>query len=151
CDTRSPRPHSPPGERAPRDTDARTVLVTRFAAEAELLAAAACRVVTVLPLDTVSAGELAAAVVRAADAATGWPALVPGLPEHAARLCADDLTAREIELLRLLADGLNTARIAQIQNYSESAVKKTLHALFRRMGVRNQQHAVARALRAGLI
>ncbi len=61
------------------------------------------------------------------------------------------LAAREIEVLRLVADGLDTAEIAQYLAYSERTVKNVLHDITSRFQLRNRAHAVAYALREGLI
>ncbi|OLF17618.1 helix-turn-helix transcriptional regulator [Actinophytocola xanthii] len=66
-------------------------------------------------------------------------------------LSLNGLTCREADVLRLLADGLDTGRIAQQLSYSERTVKNTLHSLLTRLGLHNRTHAVAYAIRLGLI
>ncbi|MCL1869468.1 MAG: response regulator transcription factor [Promicromonosporaceae bacterium] len=61
------------------------------------------------------------------------------------------LASREVEVLRLVADGLDTAEIAQHLAYSERTVKNVLHDVTSRLQLRNRSHAVAYALREGLI
>jgi DNA-binding NarL/FixJ family response regulator len=61
------------------------------------------------------------------------------------------LTHRELRVLRLLADGYSTAEIAGELAYSESTIKTAIHELTSRLELRNRSHAVAFALRAGLI
>jgi len=61
------------------------------------------------------------------------------------------LATREIEVLRLVADGLDTCEIAQQLSYSERTVKNVLHDITSRLQLRNRSHAVAYALREGLI
>lgn len=61
------------------------------------------------------------------------------------------LTPREVQVLRLVADGHDTAEIAQELCYSERTVKNVLHDLTTRLQLRNRSHAVAYALREGLI
>ena len=61
------------------------------------------------------------------------------------------LAAREVEVLRLVADGLDTAEIASRLSYSERTVKNVLHDVTSRLQLRNRSHAVAYALRQGLI
>src|ERR1700722_741543 len=61
------------------------------------------------------------------------------------------LTKRETEVLRLLADGHNTAEVAKELIYSERTVKNVLADVTRRLNLRNRTHAVAFALRQGLI
>ncbi len=61
------------------------------------------------------------------------------------------LASREIEVLKLVADGYDTAEIAQHLAYSERTVKNVLHDVTTRLQLRNRSHAVAYALREGLI
>ncbi|MFF5218390.1 LuxR C-terminal-related transcriptional regulator [Micromonospora sp. NPDC000442] len=61
------------------------------------------------------------------------------------------LTAREADVLRLVADGLDTREIASKLSYSERTVKNILHDITSRLQLRNRAHAVAYALRNGLI
>jgi DNA-binding NarL/FixJ family response regulator len=61
------------------------------------------------------------------------------------------LTGREVEVLRLVADGCDTAEIASNLCYSERTVKNVLHDVTSRLQLRNRSHAVAYALRQGLI
>jgi DNA-binding NarL/FixJ family response regulator len=61
------------------------------------------------------------------------------------------LEAREVEVLRLLADGLGTPEIAQELNYSERTVKNIIHGILTRLKLRNRAHAVAFALRTGTL
>jgi DNA-binding NarL/FixJ family response regulator len=61
------------------------------------------------------------------------------------------LTRREAEVLRLVADGLDTAEVADELAYSESTIKGVLAKLMTRLDARNRCHAVAIVLRQGLI
>jgi DNA-binding NarL/FixJ family response regulator len=61
------------------------------------------------------------------------------------------LAEREIEVLRLVADGFDTAEIAAKLSYSQRTIKNILHDITSRLHLRNRSHAVAYALRHGLI
>ncbi len=61
------------------------------------------------------------------------------------------LAERELQVLRLVADGLDTAEIAVTLSYSQRTVKNVLHDITSRLHLRNRSHAVAYALRHGLI
>ncbi|MGW0436445.1 LuxR C-terminal-related transcriptional regulator [Micromonospora sp. NPDC003197] len=61
------------------------------------------------------------------------------------------LADREVEVLRLVADGLDTAEIAAKLSYSQRTIKNVLHDVTSRLHLRNRSHAVAYALRNGLI
>lgn len=61
------------------------------------------------------------------------------------------LTEREVKVLRLLADGLDTSEVGRQLFLSERTVKNVVHDVTSRLGLRNRTHAVAHALRHGLI
>jgi DNA-binding NarL/FixJ family response regulator len=61
------------------------------------------------------------------------------------------LTDREVDVLKLLADGFDTAEVAGRLCYSERTVKNVVQDITRRHNLRNRTHAVAYALRQGLI
>ena len=61
------------------------------------------------------------------------------------------LTQRELRVLQLLADGMSTSEIARELAYSERTIKNAIHDLTSRLNLRNRSHAVAFALRQGLI
>lgn len=58
---------------------------------------------------------------------------------------------REIEILRLVSEGFDTAEIAAKLAYSERTVKNVLHDVTSRLQLRNRSQAVAYAVRQGLI
>jgi DNA-binding NarL/FixJ family response regulator len=61
------------------------------------------------------------------------------------------LTVREQDVLRLIADGHGTREVAEELCYSERTVKSVLHDAVTKLGARSRSHAVAHAVRAGLI
>lgn len=61
------------------------------------------------------------------------------------------LSDRETQVLRLVADGKDTQEIARELSYSERTVKNVLHDVTSRLQLKNRSHAVAYALREGLI
>lgn len=61
------------------------------------------------------------------------------------------LSEREIEVLKLIAEGLDTTEVAGRLCYSERTVKNVLHDVTTRLRLRNRTHAVAYAMRHGLI
>lgn len=61
------------------------------------------------------------------------------------------LTQRELEVLRLVAAGYSTNEIAKRLAYSERTVKNVIHDVTTRLQLRNRSHAVAYAVRQGLI
>ncbi|MEI7032796.1 LuxR C-terminal-related transcriptional regulator [Streptomyces pratensis] len=64
---------------------------------------------------------------------------------------AHGLTPREVEVMRLVAEGFGTAKIAVELCYSERTIKDVMYKLTARLHLRNRAHAVAYALREGYI
>jgi len=60
-------------------------------------------------------------------------------------------TERELAVLRMLGEGCDTREIARRLAYSERTVKTIIQDLSQRLGLRNRSHAVAYAVRNGLI
>ena len=58
---------------------------------------------------------------------------------------------RQVAVLRLMADGLGNASIARSLSCSEHTIKNVIYELMTRLDARNRAHAVAAAVRAGLI
>lgn len=108
-------------------------------------------------------GDRLAAAVCAADRgeATVPPDLLGRLLDQVGRvqrqvltprgLAFNGMASREIDVLRLVAEGYDTAEIAEKLAYSERTVKNVLHDVTTRLQLRNRTHAVAYAVREGLI
>jgi DNA-binding NarL/FixJ family response regulator len=140
----------------------RFVLVGDGLREPQLLRAVTCGVVTVLPRRDADYGHIVRAIVQAHAGlgempaqAVGWlSARIRAIQEQVLTptgLTTAGLQAREVDVLRLLADGLDTAEIAVLLNYSERTVKNIIHGLLTRLKLRNRSHAVAYALRSGVL
>ena len=67
------------------------------------------------------------------------------------RLPGEHLTAREIQVLRLMANGKDNRAIAEELALSEGTVKGYVHAIFGKLGATHRAEAVAAALRRGLV
>jgi two-component system response regulator DesR len=61
------------------------------------------------------------------------------------------LSARQNEILQLLADGATNGEIADRLYLSRDTVKQHASALYRKLGARNRTHAVQTARHQGLI
>ncbi|MYS80140.1 response regulator [Embleya scabrispora] len=62
-----------------------------------------------------------------------------------------DLTPREVEVLRLIAAGLDNAEIAQAMSIGVQTVKNHATGLFAKLGVRDRAQAVVFAYESGLV
>ena len=84
--------------------------------------------------------------------AAGRPPVAAAAAEPArARSEAEELTEREIRILRLLKAGLGNRELAQSLFLSEATVKWHLHNIFAKLGVKNRIGALARAQEKSLL
>ncbi len=149
--------------RALRGRGARRILLLASRVDDRgLLAAAEAGVTGVLRRTEATPGNLAAAI---RSAAAGEGTLPPDLLGRLLRqvgqlqrqvlsprgLTFSGLTEREAAVVRLLADGLDTAEIGATLFYSERTVKNIIHDITSRLELRNRTHVVAYAIREGLI
>jgi DNA-binding NarL/FixJ family response regulator len=79
-------------------------------------------------------------------------------PEVAARLLErmsdgerEELSARELEVLRLLVAGASNRQLAQQLQLSENTIKTHISRIFGKLGVQSRAEAVAVALQRGLV
>jgi len=72
-------------------------------------------------------------------------------PAAPATESADALTARQLDILPLLAEGLPNKQIAEALGVTEGTVKQHLKELFKRLSARNRMQAVQEARRLGLL
>ncbi|MGH9455431.1 MAG: LuxR C-terminal-related transcriptional regulator [Terriglobia bacterium] len=109
-----------------------------------------------LPLDS-SAHEIRAAIEAAV---AGLVALHPSFTDAAAarraaptppRAPGTSLTAREVEVLRLIAAGLANKEIAGRLEISDHTVKFHIASIFNKLDVSNRAEAVSSGMRLGLI
>ena len=99
--------------------------------------------------------ELAEAVVRIANGET----VVAGEPGSKSRKKASavwpgqeqGLTARQSEILALLAEGLTAAAVGEALFLSENTVKTHIAQILRRLGASNRAQAIAKAASLGLL
>jgi len=61
------------------------------------------------------------------------------------------LSEREVEILRLIASGCSNKQVAERLYISLSTVKTHLDDVYRKLGVADRAHAVAVALRLGIL
>jgi DNA-binding NarL/FixJ family response regulator len=140
----------------------RVVLIAGDVDDAEVLNAVEHGVCAVARRTDMTADALVR-LVKAAAAGEGAlpPDLLGRLLDRVSRLQRQVLepqglhlagvTNRETEVLRLVASGLSTQEIADQLSYSQRTVKSILHDVTNRFQLRNRSHAVAYAVREGLI
>ena len=145
-----------------KDNHPRLMLVATSVDDAALVAAAEAGVAGLLRRCDVNADSLVRTITRVASGEGEVPPdLLGRLLEQVGRLQRQvlaprgltfaGLTPRETQVLRLVADGHDTSEIALAMCYSERTVKNVLHDLTTRLQLRNRTHAVAYAVREGLI
>lgn len=145
-----------------RDGLVRLVLVATTVDDSTLVAAAEAGVGGLLRRVDATADSLVRTIERVACGQGEVPAdLLGRLLEQVGRLqrqvlaprglTFSGLTPRETEVLKLVADGDDTSEIAAKLSYSERTVKNVLHDLNIRLQLKNRSHAVAYAVREGLI
>ncbi|KFU75665.1 DNA-binding response regulator, NarL/FixJ family, contains REC and HTH domains [Amycolatopsis lurida] len=128
----------------------------------DVLSAVECGVVIILPRGRTSGDGLVDAVVAAASGRALLPPDLLGRLLRIIRRLQEDvltprglgaagLTAREVDVLRLMAEGLDTGEIAGELCYSERTVKNVISEMTSRLNLRNRPHAVAYAMQAGVI
>lgn len=98
------------------------------------------------------AEEIISAVLRAAETPLSFSAA--GLADALRRRSeprATPLTARETEVLELLAEGSSVAQVGKRLYMSESTVKTHIAKIYDKLGVHNRAGAVMTAVRLGLV
>ncbi|MEE4542608.1 response regulator transcription factor [Streptomyces sp. V4-01] len=140
--------------------DMRIVLVADRISGPRLARAVRHGLVSVLPRARTGFPEIVEAVVSSRAGGAHMPGeLLRSLVEEMRTLLRDPgggilpggFEGREVEVLRLLAEGLDTTEIAVRLNYSERTIKNIIFALTRRLNLRNRTHAVAYAMRIGAL
>jgi DNA-binding NarL/FixJ family response regulator len=138
------------------------VLVVNELSDDDLMATVEAGVGSIVWRSRASASWLAQTVINAARGEAALP------PEILARLLKqvtrlrrhvlvprgltfNGLSNRERDILKLAAEGLDTEEIARQLSYSKRTVTSALHDVSVRYQLRNRTHAVAYAIREGLI
>lgn len=140
---------------AARGERPRAIALTTYADDASVLGALRAGARGYLTKDA-GAEQIRAAVQAVAR---GEAALDPAVQHHvlaaltepAASDLPDGLTPREAEVLRLIADGLTNAEIAERLVVSAATVKSLVNHIFAKAGVRDRAQAVVYAYSHGLV
>ena len=130
------------------DPDARVIALTTYDGDADIhraLTAGACAYL----IKDALVEQLVAAIRAAAAGKRLIPApMAVKLAEFTPRA---DLTPREQEVLRHVANGLGNKEIAREIGRSPETVKAHLESIFQKLGARDRAHAVTIALQRGFI
>jgi len=134
----------------------KTILLTTFDDDAVLKSAIAAGVSGFL-LKDVSFETLADAIRKAAAGERVGSIVTSAVRDKVARagleFDASDmpgpLTAREIEVLRLVAAGMSNREIADVLGVAEGTVKNHTSAILSKLGVRDRTRAVLKAIQRG--
>ena len=130
------------------DPQARIVVLTMYDGDVDIHRALAAGATGYLLKET-PAAELLQAIRSAAAGRRALPAAV-------ARALADftprvDLTAREVEVLRLVAKGLQNSEVARLIGRTTGTVKVHLQHIFQKLGTEDRTEAVTVALQRGYL
>jgi DNA-binding NarL/FixJ family response regulator len=145
---------------ASANPEMRIVLVADRISKSRLARAVRHGLVSVLPRAQTGFQEILQAVLSSRAGGAEMPGeLLRALVEELRTLLRDPtgsilpggFEGREVEVLRLLAEGLYTTEIAAKLNYSERTIKNIILAVTRRLNLRNRTHAVAYAMRVGAL
>jgi len=137
--------------------DAKVIVLSSFHEDSHVLRAIKAGVLSYL-LKDVAAEELVAAIRKAARgeavlnsrvASQIMGALTSG--DRPAANALADLTARELEVLRMIAQGLSNQRIAEELVLSEKTVKTHVSSILMKLNVGDRTQAAAIAWRTGLV
>jgi len=69
----------------------------------------------------------------------------------ATRYGADDLTAREVEILRLVAAGNSNKIVGDLLSISEETVKSHMKNMMEKLAANDRTHAVSIAMKRGFL
>lgn len=138
----------------------RFVLIGEDMRERHLLRALSWGPVSVIPRREADFDSVVQCILEARDGKVQLPASAVGWLVHHYRSVRQEmldeygvtparLAAREVEVLRLLADGFGTREVAARLNYSERTIKTIIQSLLARLNMRNRTQAVAYAVKMG--
>jgi DNA-binding NarL/FixJ family response regulator len=140
-------------------SSARILILTTFDLDEYVVRAVRAGASGFLLKDAPAAQLVEAVRVVAAGEALLAPAVTRRLLDRFARVIEDalpppqldELTARELEILRLLAHGLSNAEIAERLVVGETTVKSHVSSILRKLRLRDRVQAVIAAYDAGLV
>lgn len=138
------------------------VLVGDGLREHQFVRAVGCGPVSVIPRHQADLDRILRAIIEVRKGKPDLPGVALGwlverlrtIHEHVLEprgLTATGLETREAEVLGLLSEGLSTHEIAERLDCTERTVKHIIHCMLTRLNLRNRTHAVAFAVRTGVL
>jgi DNA-binding NarL/FixJ family response regulator len=126
-----------------------TVLLAAAPGAAIVRSAARMKIHSVLPMEITTAQLLAALKATVAGFAVTVPRLPSGPEESIPG--SEHLTAREVEVLRLMARGHRNKQLAALLNISEHTAKFHVSSVMAKLGARTRTEAVTIGVTRGLV
>lgn len=127
------------------------VVLTMYAGDEQVLGALEAGASSFVSKDA-PAGEVVAAARHAIVSPRSFTAAdLAGAMQRRLTRRGPQLSPREAEILRLLADGLGIAAIARQLFVSESTAKSHVSKIYAQLGAANRAQAITLAMRAGLL
>jgi DNA-binding NarL/FixJ family response regulator len=130
-------------------SDVPTVLLAARANTAMERNAARMKIYSVLPMAATTQQVVAAISATVAGFAVTVPRAPAGPPER--MRIAEDLTAREVEVLRLMARGYRNKQLATLLNISEHTAKFHVSSVLAKLGALTRTEAVTIGMTRGLV
>ncbi|MGI8614150.1 MAG: response regulator transcription factor [Nocardioidaceae bacterium] len=133
------------------DADLGIVVLTMYAGDEQLFAALEAGASAFVPKNAPSGDVVAAARHAAVSPRSFTAADLADAMRRRMTPSGPQLSPREKEVLRLLADGLGVAAIARRLFISESTAKTHISKIYDKLGAANRAQAIMNAIRAGLL
>ncbi|GIJ44360.1 DNA-binding response regulator [Virgisporangium aliadipatigenens] len=131
--------------------DVRVLVLTTFDTDADVLPAIEAGATGYLLKDAPVEELLRAVRAAARGESVLAPAVLGRLMGRVRKPTAGPLSKRELEVLRLVADGSSNREAAAALFISEASIKTHLLHIYDKLGVRDRAGAVAEAFRRGLV
>jgi DNA-binding NarL/FixJ family response regulator len=129
----------------------RVVVLTTYETDTDILRAVEAGAAGYLLKDAARADLLHAVRTAARGETVLAPSVANRLLRHVRRPAAEAPSAREVDVLRLVARGLSNVEIGRALHIGEATVKTHLLRAFAKLGVSDRTAAVTKAMALGLI
>jgi DNA-binding NarL/FixJ family response regulator len=134
-----------------RVPDLGLVVLTMYAGDDQLFAAMEAGASAFVPKDAPASEVVAAARQSIASPQSFSSAGLTEAMRRRMQPTSPSLSPRELEVLRLLAEGYGVSRVAQTLYMSESTAKTHISSIYEKLGAANRAQALMRAVRSGLL